>query len=230
MSNYALFLGCTIPARFPFMEKSIRMVLSELGVRTKDLAGTTCCPTKSIARVIGSDQWYVTAARNLALAEAAGLDILTPCNGCFSSLKAVVTDLNMNLQLRKSVNKELARLGLEYTGVITVKHLVQVLFDEVSAAEIKKRVVRPLTGMKIAVHYGCHMVRPSSAIHFDDPNRPTKFDQLVAAIGAESINYTTKMMCCGNDLNTADEPDVAIAMSREKLLETQKIADAMTMT
>jgi CoB--CoM heterodisulfide reductase subunit B len=230
MSNYALFLGCTIPARFPFMEKSIRMVLSELGVRTKDLAGTTCCPTKSIARVIGSDQWYVTAARNLALAEAAGLDILTPCNGCLSSLKAVVTDLNMNLQLRKSVNKELARLGLEYTGVITVKHLVQVLFDEVSAAEIKKRVVRPLTGMKIAVHYGCHMVRPSSAIHFDDPNRPTKFDQLVAAIGAESINYTTKMMCCGNDLNTADEPDVAIAMSREKLLETQKIADAMTMT
>lgn len=229
MSRYALFLGCTIPARFPFMEKSIRMVLSELGIQVTDLAGTTCCPTKSIARVIGSNHWYLTAARNLALAEMEGLDLLTPCNGCFSSLKAAATDLNMNLHLRDSVNKELARLGLKYTGKVDVKHLVQVLYDEVTPAEIKKRILKPMLGMKIAVHYGCHMVRPSSAIHFDDPNHPTKLDRLIEATDAESVDYTTKMMCCGNDLNTADEPDVAIAMSREKLLETQHIADAMTM-
>ncbi|MCL7413168.1 MAG: heterodisulfide reductase-related iron-sulfur binding cluster [ANME-2 cluster archaeon] len=211
------------------MEKSIRMVLSELGIQTTDLEGTTCCPTKSIAKVIGSKTWHLTGARNLALAEAAGLDILTPCNGCFSSLKSVVTDLNMDLNLRDSVNQELGRVGLEYTGKVNVKHLVQVLHDDVTAAEIKKRVVKPFTGMKLAVHYGCHMVRPSSAIHFDDPNRPSKFDVLVQATGARSVDYLTKMMCCGNDLNTAGESDGAIAMSREKLLETQRIADGMTM-
>ncbi len=228
MFHYAMFLGCTIPARFPFMEKSIRMVLSELGIHTTDLEGTTCCPTKSIAKVIGSKTWYVTGARNLALAEAAGLDILTPCNGCFSSFKSVITDLDMDLNLRDSVNQELGRVGLEYTGKVKVKHIVQVLHDDVTAAEIKKKVVKPLTGMKVAVHYGCHMVRPSSAIHFDDPNRPSKFDVLVEATGARSVDYSTKMMCCGNDLNSVGESDAAIAMSREKLLETQQIADGMT--
>jgi CoB--CoM heterodisulfide reductase subunit B len=229
MSNYALFLGCMIPARFPFMEKSVRMVLAELGVYTTDLEGTTCCPTKSITKIIGNNAWYATAARNLALAEAAKLDILTPCNGCFSSLKSVVTDLNMDLHLRDAVNQKLAQLNLTYTGRVSVKHLVQVLYDDVTPAQIKKKVIKPLSGMKIAVHYGCHMMRPSSAIYFDDPNHPRKMDMLVEATGAKSVDYTTKMMCCGNDLNTTGEADTAIAMSREKMLETQKISDALTM-
>lgn len=229
MTDYAVFWGCTVQARFPFMEKSIRLVIDKMGVRLHEIDGATCCPTKSIIKVGDEFIWYVTAARNLCLAENMGMDILTPCNGCYSSLKAAATELNINHELRQDVNEVLAEAGLEYTGTLQIKHLVEVLYDDLGIDEIKKRITRPLDGMNIAVHYGCHMTRPSSAIHFDDPNHPTKFDLLVEALGANSADYQTKMLCCGSDLSNADDPSDAITLSREKILEVQELADAMTM-
>ncbi len=229
MTDYAMFWGCTIPARFPFMEKSIRLVIDKMGVGLHDIEGSTCCPTKSIIKVGDEFTWYVTAARNLCLAENMGMDLLTPCNGCYSSLKAAAAELNINHELRQDVNEVLAEVGLEYTGNLQIKHLVEVLYDDLGIDAIKKHITRPLDGMNIAVHYGCHMIRPSSAIHFDDPNHPTKFDLLVEALGANSVDYPTKMLCCGSDLNNADNPSDAVTLSREKILEVQELADAMTM-
>ena len=230
MSEYTLFLGCIIPARFPFMEKSTRLVLAKLGCVLHDLEGATCCPTKSIIKPIGEMSWFVTAARNLALAERAGHDLLVPCNGCYSTLKSVEVELRINPGLREEVNKVLACAGLEYLGTIEVKHLIEVLHDEIGIPKIKKLIKKPFDGMKIATHAGCHMLRPSSSIFFDDPNKPKKFDALIEALGAKSIEYETKMLCCGGNLNTADEPDEASALARMKLLEVTKIADALALT
>jgi CoB--CoM heterodisulfide reductase subunit B len=229
MSEYTLFLGCIIPARFPFMEKSTRLVLSKLGCVLHDLEGATCCPTKSIIKPIGEMSWYVTAARNLALAERAGHDLLVPCNGCYSTLKSVEVELRINPGLREEVNKILACGGLEYRGTIEVKHLVEVLHDQIGIPKIKQLIKKPFDGMKIATHAGCHMLRPSSSIFFDDPNKPKKFDALIEALGAKSIEYETKMLCCGGNLNTADEPDDASALARMKLLEVTKKADALAL-
>ena len=121
MSEYTLFLGCIIPARFPFMEKSTRLVLSKLGCVLHDLEGATCCPTKSIIKPTGEMSWYVTAARNLALAEKAGHDLLIPCNGCYSTLRSVEMEMKVNPGLREEVNKVLESAGLEYRGTIEVK-------------------------------------------------------------------------------------------------------------
>ena len=230
MPEYTLFLGCIIPARFPFMEKSTRLVLSKLGCVLHDLEGATCCPTKSIIKPSGELAWYVTAARNLALAEKAGHDLLVPCNGCYSTLKTVEVEMRINPHLRTEVNNVLASIGLEYGGTIEVKHLVEVLHDDIGIAKIKQQVTRPFDGMKIAAHAGCDMLRPSSSIFFDDPNKPKKFDALIEALGAKSIEYETKMLCCGGNLNTADEPDEATALSRMKLLEVTKKADAISLT
>ena len=229
MTDYAVFWGCTIPARFPFMEKSIRLVLDKLGVGLHDIEGATCCPTKSIIKVGDDFTWYVTAARNLALTENMGMDLLTPCNGCYSTLKAAAAELDINPKLRREVNEILADVGLEYKGTSQIKHLVEALYDDIGIGTIKSHVVMPLDGMNIAVHYGCHMIRPSSAIHFDDPNDPTKFDILVELLGTKSVDYRTKMLCCGSDLNNANNPSDSVALSREKILEVQEVADAMTM-
>ncbi|CAD6491842.1 MAG: Cysteine-rich domain protein [Candidatus Argoarchaeum ethanivorans] len=229
MTDYAVFWGCTIQARFPFMEKSTKLVLDRIGVSLHEIDGVTCCPTKLI-KLADEFTWYVTAARNLSLVENMGMDLVTPCNGCYSTLKSAASELNMNAQLRDEVNEILAEAGLEYKGTIHVKHLVEVLYDDIGIDKIKKHVVKPFDGMNIAVHYGCHMIRPSSAIHFDNPNHPTKFDLIVEALSANSIDYSTKMLCCGNDLNNTDDSSNAIVLARQKILEVQEMADAMTMT
>jgi len=230
MSEYTLFLGCIIPARFPFMEKSTRLVLSKLGCVLHDLEGATCCPTKSIIKPMGDMSWYVTAARNLALAERAGHDLLIPCNGCYSTLKTVDVEMRINQGLREQINNVLSSAGLKYNGSIEVKHLVEVLHDDIGIPKIKQQITKPFDGMKLAAHPGCHMLRPSSSIFFDDPNKPKKFDALIEALGAKSIDYETKMLCCGGNLNTADEPDEASALARMKLHEVTKKADALALT
>lgn len=230
MPEYTLFLGCIIPARFPFMEKSTRLVLSKLGCILYDLEGATCCPTKSLIKPAGDLAWYITAARNLALAEKAGHDLLVPCNGCYSTLRSVDVELKVNPRLRERVNTILSSEGLEYRGIIEVMHLVEVLHDKIGLSKIKEQISRPFDGVKIAAHYGCHMLRPSSSIFFDDPNKPRKFDALIEALGAKSIEYETKMLCCGGNLNNADEPDEATALARMKLLEAVRKADAIALT
>jgi CoB--CoM heterodisulfide reductase subunit B len=212
------------------MEKSTRLALPKLGCVLHDLEGATCCPTKSIIKPMGGMTWYVTAARNLALAERAGHDLLVPCNGCYSTLKSVEVEMRINPGLREEVNTILSSAGLEYNGTIEVKHLVEVLHDEIGITKIKQHIKKPFDGMKIAAHAGCHMLRPSSSIFFDDPNKPKKFDALIDALGAKSIEYETKMLCCGGNLNTADEPDEATALARMKLLEVAKKADAISLT
>jgi len=212
------------------MEKSTRLVMSKLGCVLHDLEGATCCPTKSIIKPMGDMAWYVTAARNLALAEKAGHNLLVPCNGCYSTLKSIEVEMRINPGLREEVNAILSSAGLEYNGTIEVKHLVEVLHDEIGIPKIKQHIKKPFDGMKIAAHAGCHMLRPSSSIFFDDPNKPKKFDALIDALGAKSIEYETKMLCCGGNLNAADEPEEATALARMKLLEVAKKADAISLT
>lgn len=212
------------------MEKSTRLVLSKLGCILHDLEGATCCPTKSIIKPMGDMSWYVTAARNLALAERAGHNLLIPCNGCYSTLKTVDLEMKVNHGLREQVNAVLSSAGLKYSGTIEVKHLVEVLHDDIGIPKIKQHIKKPFDGMKLAAHAGCHMLRPSSSIFFDDPNKPKKFDALIEALGAKSIDYETKMLCCGGNLNTADEPDEASALARMKLQEVTKKADALALT
>src|SRR3990170_4640618 len=101
---YAMFWGCQIPARLPFIEKSTRLVLDRLEVPYQDVEGFTCCPERELIRTASEELWYVAGTRNLALAEEQGLDILTPCNGCYSTQKDIIHQLKKDLNLLNEVN------------------------------------------------------------------------------------------------------------------------------
>ena len=223
MADFALFWGCQIPARLPFVEKSTRLVLDQLGVSYREIPGFTCCPERELVRTANEELWFTTAARNLALAEGQDLDILTPCNGCYSTLKDVLCQIKLNPYLLATVNDVLDNFGLEYQGRVRVKHLVEFFHDDLGPYAIQEQVQAPLAGMKVAVHYGCHLLRPYPAINFDDPLHPVKFDALIQALGARSVNYETKMLCCGQAFNAVDEPGRSGALAGQKLQELQQL-------
>lgn len=230
MKEFTVFWGCTIQARFPFIEKSVRTVLSALELPYRDIDGFTCCPEKSLVNNIDPGIWKLTAARNVALADEEELDVVSPCTGCVSNLSTVKCELNAKPHLKDEVNGMLKEIGREFKGKSALKHLVPFLHDDVGALKLKKAIKKDFKGMKFAVHYGCHMMRPSHALKNDDPLNPKKFDNLVRILGAESMNYVSKLTCCGQGLDRVDQHDKALDLARVKLRELgARGADAMVL-
>ncbi|NHJ12451.1 MAG: hypothetical protein EAX95_02190 [Candidatus Thorarchaeota archaeon] len=211
--TYEVFLGCAIPNRFNNYEASMREVAKELGIELLDFDGASCCGTV-VLKSIDENSWLAMSGRNIALAESRGHDIVTPCNGCFGSLKDTDHVLHVDDAHRKAVNKALNPLGLEYTGKAKVRHFVEVLYD--LKDEIKKRIVKPLDGLRIAFHPGCHLIRPSNVAGFDDPELPRKVDELLELTGARSVPWGMKLSCCGSPLLIASE-EVATKIIKEKM-------------
>jgi len=212
--KYALFLGCTIPARTLDYELSARKVLTALGVEAVDL-DFGCCGFP--VEAIDEEKALALAANNLSLAQSSGLDVLTLCNACTEMLSKTQLALEDEKRLN-SVNKVLKdRLGREYSRSVKVRHLARFLYEEYGVENLKKQVIRPLTGFKIAVHYGCHYMRPSRVYgEFDDPEFPKSLDLLVEATGAKSIDHPNKMSCCGGGILNIDE-SMAVEMTKTKL-------------
>ena len=198
MMEFALFLGCTIPARLTQYESSSRAVLEKLGVGLVDIREFNCCgyPLRNIDFKV----FLLSSARNLALAEKKNLNVMALCKCCYGSLKKADFLMKENASLKKEVNTTLEKEGLKYEGRIEVKHLLSVLHKDVGIEAIKGKMATAFKGLKIATHYGCHTLRPSQVVGFDNPVAPTLFDQLVEVTGAESIEWPMKLECCGAPL------------------------------
>ncbi|MCG2755520.1 MAG: CoB--CoM heterodisulfide reductase iron-sulfur subunit B family protein [Desulfobacteraceae bacterium] len=219
MIKYALFLGCNIPARVNQYEDSSRAVLKNLGVELIEIRDFSCCGYP--LRNIDQKAYILSSAQNLALAEKEGLDILTLCKCCFGSLKKVECLLKEDSRLRQDVNHTLADIGLKYEGNITVKHFLSVLYHDVGIDTIKSRLLRSYKELRIAVHYGCHALRPSRITRFDDPIAPTIFDELVEITGAVSVDWPQKLECCGAPL-TGINDDISINLTKKKVSDAKK--------
>ena len=213
--KFALFLGCRIPSQVPAYEASTRAVLAHFGIEVVDLP-FTCCgyPARSASR----DGFALSAARNLALAERAGLDLLTPCQCCFGTLRHAQRFLDEDAGLSARAAHALAAEGLAWSGRTEVRHLLQVLAREVGVATLAAAVRRPQAGLSVAAQYGCHALRPSNVTAFDNPLAPTLFEALVAATGATPVDWPRRLECCGDPLhenNTA----LAARMTRAKIVD-----------
>ena len=196
MSKYLLFLGCVIPYRIPSFEVSARKMLERLGVEIVEMPEFNCCglPIDSVEH----DAMLVLAARNLCLAEQQGLDIITLCPGCAGTLRKVNMKLQADKKLKEHVNGILKEIGMEFQGgKVRVRHLIQVLSEDVGFDKIKQAVVKPLTGMKVAEHNGCHVLRPTKYLSFDDPENPVILKKLIEATGAQCLDYMYETDCCG---------------------------------
>ncbi len=220
MTSYALFLGCTIPARQPNYELSARKALAKLGIELVDLANMTCCAPPPV-QSIDLETSLAVAAYNICLAEEADLNVVTLCSGCFESLAVANAMLKADEQLKAKINRILSQAGKEFLGSKEVKHYLQVLMDDVGLERLKQSVSRPLSNLKVAAFYGCHALRPSELLKLDDPERPRILENLIETLGAKSVEYRNKLKCCGGLLRGYSD-DLALDLASEKLANTSK--------
>jgi heterodisulfide reductase subunit B len=193
--QFTLFLGCNIPARVQQYERSARAVLDKLGIDVADNSEFKCCGNP--IRNTDDQTFLLMAARNLALAQQQGMDMMVLCKCCFGSLKKAAHVIAQNPLIQEQVNRSLAKENLHYTGAVEIKHFLSVLYHEVGIKPLKKAVTRPFKKLNIATHYGCHALRPSDVTQFDNPIAPVVFDELVAVTGAKSVTWPLQLECCG---------------------------------
>ncbi|MHA1263963.1 MAG: CoB--CoM heterodisulfide reductase iron-sulfur subunit B family protein [Candidatus Helarchaeota archaeon] len=217
--KFAYFLGCTIPARANAYDAAARQVAKKLDIELVPIEGASCCPPVSI-RSLNFKSWITIAARNIALIEKMGLDMVTLCNGCYETLKDANHILRTNKEVKEEVNRILGEVGLEVKANREIKQFTEVLYSDYAKMKLKENMVRELKGLKVAVHYGCHLLRPSKILQFDNSEAPRKIDELVEMIGAESIEWDEKLKCCGAPVLAVNEK-LAMKLTREKLLSAK---------
>lgn len=212
--KFALFIGCNIPARVQHYELSARAVLDKLSVDIIDIREFNCCGYP--IRNADSKAFLLFSARNLALAEKRSLNVMTLCKCCFGSLKKADHLIKEDSSVRDEINAILAKEGLVYKGSIEVKHFLSVLHKDIGLETINKKITRSFKDLKVAVHYGCHALRPSDVMQFDNPVAPVLFDQLLEVTGAKSIEWPLKLECCGAPLLGVND-DLSMDLTEKKL-------------
>jgi heterodisulfide reductase subunit B len=210
--EFKMFQGCVIGNRIPFIEASARKVFDKLGINTSD-AAFACCPDPVGFNSTDHQSWLAMGARNLTIAESEGKDIISLCNGCFQTLKLVNEELKHDDHEKDKINKLLKTIGKEFKGTVEVKHFVEVLHDSIE--KIKENVKKDLSELKVACHTGCHYNRPSEKVQTDDPMKPVKLREIVAAAGVTPVDYEEESLCCGTGVgNTEEEPAMQILSNK----------------
>lgn len=217
--EYAYFLGCITPNRYPGIEVAAKKVFKEFGIDTKEMIGAACCPAPGVFGSFDIYTWLPVAARNLAIAEEMGLEIYVTCNGCYGSLQEADHLLKDKPKLKEKVNKILGKAGREYRGTSDVHHSIVLLHDLIGLDRLKEGVTNPLKGVNVAIHYGCHFLKPSEVRGHGSAETPYILEDIVKAIGAKSVDYKDKLMCCGagGGVRTVDTP-TALEWTRQKLV------------
>jgi heterodisulfide reductase subunit B len=217
MKYYTYYPGCSAEATAIPLGLSVPPVAKELDMDLVELEDWNCCGSTPYGSV---DKLEATcmAARNLALAEKTGLDLVTPCSNCFVVLHEANKHLKDVPRLRKQVNEALAAANLEYGGGVRVRHLAEVLYTDITPEVIRAKVTKPLKGLKVAPYYGCQLVRPDG---FDDPESPHSLDELVASLGADVVSWELKAHCCGSSL-VMPEQEVALGLVNKLLHNAQE--------
>jgi heterodisulfide reductase subunit B len=162
--------------------------------------------------------FVLLSARNLALAEKQGLNVMTLCQCCFGSLKKADHLLKEDASLQNEVNTILAKEGLMYVGNSEVTHFLSVLYNDIGLDSIKDMITNVFKDLNIATHYGCHALRPSDIMQFDNPATPVLFDQLVEITGAKSVDWALKLECCGAPLLGVND-ELSMDLAEKKLAD-----------
>jgi heterodisulfide reductase subunit B len=221
-ARYAFFIGCTVAYKLPHIEAATRRIMDALNIDPVDLP-FSCCPDPSGIHSYSSELWYTLAARNLTLAEEQSLDIVALCSGCYATLKHCRELLKSDMGLQKRINDRLKSVGRHFTGQSRVLHFYELLYEQVGYNRLQQLVVKPLTDLKIAVHYGCHCLRPKQAYPPENAENPQWLWQFVdQVLGAEAVHYLDETQCCGAGLREMDQ-DTALALTRRKIRQMEEM-------
>ncbi len=227
MEKCGLYLGCNIPFNAPDIEQSFRQVFPALGVEVTELEGASCCPAWGTAPSFDMNAWLALSARNITLAEAQGVDIMTGCNSCFGVLSEAKHIIDKRPEKKQIVNEKLTAINREYQGTSRIHHVSHVLHDKVSTRTISEKIRFNLEGLKIAIQPGCHLLWPSKIMENAEPDPffPTHLKELCEALGAEAPHYSRLTGCCGMGAMRSADRKKSFTLVREKLRSMKEEID-----
>lgn len=215
--KYAFFPGCIAKNIYPSIERSTRIILSELEIELLDYP-YSCCPAPGVISGYDVESWLTLGARNISLSESEGLDMLIICNGCYGTLHRVNEALIKDNGKIEVVNGHLSKIGMEYEGNVKPLHFVDVLDDLRKKIAEKKKIKLDLN---VAIHYGCHFLKPSEHSRHN-PENPKVVDEIVELLGCRSVKFKDKLSCCGagGGLWSGGE-DTALLILKDKLINVE---------
>ncbi|HRT70462.1 MAG TPA: CoB--CoM heterodisulfide reductase iron-sulfur subunit B family protein [Syntrophales bacterium] len=190
-----LFRSCTGSLEYPGTESAVTETLRCLGIEPLTDPDQTCCSGYLLTCSAHTPEVSLAVtARNLALVERKGLDTYVFCNGCYGYLKELSHILLHNQEYLEGANELIARWGYHYAGKTSIFHVQEMWYrlkDRLAA-----KVVRPLNGLRVGVHYGCHYLARKYDI-LDDGGYPTFHEEIVEALGGTPVFYKERQLCCG---------------------------------
>ena len=224
--RYAYFPGCSAESTARDMHQSTLAVARALNLELVEPKGWTCCGATAGHQ---TDPFLAVSlpAANLAKVQDMKLDMVVNCAACFNRMKVANHEITADAAVRKQVG---AALDRDYDGSVKVRHLLEVLLDDVGTKALARAAKSSLAGLKVACYYGCLLVRPPNILKFDDPENPTCLDRLVTALGGQSLEWPGKVECCGGGLSLS-RTDVVVNLSESILdMAVQAGADCIAVS
>jgi heterodisulfide reductase subunit B len=210
---YTYYPGCSLESTAKAYDESLRKVFSLLKLDLVDLPDWNCCGA-TMYMAMDETLACCLSARNLAIAERLGHDVIAPCSSCYTILSKTHRLMRDQREVRDAVDEALQPTGLKYNLSLRIRHPLDVLVNDVGIQLIKLEAKRDLHGLKIANYYGCQIVRPERG--FDDREDPTSMDNLFEALGAVNVYFPMKVRCCGGMIMTTC-PDVGLKLVQDLL-------------
>ena len=195
--KYAFFPGCSLESTGWDFALSTRAVCRALGIELVEIPDWVCCGSTP-AHTTSASLSVALPVMNLQKAEAMGLPVLTACASCYARLRTANHTVLNDPEERGRAERVTGKL---YDGSVEVRHLLDVLVNDLGVDAIREKVRRPLKGIKVACYYGCLLTRPPNIVAFDNAEHPSCMDQLMTAIGAEPAEWPFKTECCGASLS-----------------------------
>jgi heterodisulfide reductase subunit B2 len=202
--DFSYYPGCSLHSTASEYNASVQAVFAAFGVGLRELEDWNCCGASS-AHSLNRALSLALPARNLAIAQKAGMDVVMPCAACFSRHKAA--DYAMRTDPEKKTMLEKAA-SFTYTGKVAIRPLLDVVGNSIGLEQVKALVKRPLKGLKVVGYYGCLLVRPHEITQFENPDNPVLMNQLLEVLGADARPWAYATECCGGGL-TLTKPNVA---------------------
>ena len=212
--RYPYYPGCSSEATAKAYDMSARAVMDRLGVALAELDDWNCCGATSYFNVRELDSFAI-AARNLAIAQQQGdEDLCVICNACYTTLAKTNRYLAESPEVKEAVQGALGAVGREYDGSKPVRHIMDIITNDIGLEAVAEKVTRRLTNLKVAAYYGCQFSRPMGT--FDDTEAPVTMDRLFEALGADVVDFPGKVKCCGGMMILTRE-DAAVRLCYELL-------------
>ena len=224
----AYYPGCALEGTAHAYDRSTRAVGRKLGLDLVDVRNWNCCGAMEVKNIDPKLQTYLSSRVMSIAANEMGMDtVMAPCNGCYHNLKKAEHDLANDAGSREVAERLSTKAGhAPYrAGSIETIHALDWIKTAVGEDKLRAAATRPLKGLKVANYYGCMYTRPRHIFPEKDKGpgsestaAPHFMDDLLAAAGAEIVDYPLKTACCGG-AHTLSDSDTSTKLVLN-LLET----------